>query len=264
MNTALRTLALLAAAIVAVGVAAWLRHPSPQPRQAGPATPPTVTRRVNRPAPMARPTIAAAALPTFTTAPTITPTATIVPTPSVPQVTPISAGVYCRSGPDVTYPSVSSIALGAIAQIAGRNDDSSWWYVRDPYSPGSFCWVSASVVTTAGNLAGIPVIAPTAAIVTGVIVNADVASPVVCGGPNAVNFSGQITTNGPAKVSVQWELTGDKSFTTSPETVNFKTAGTKSAPDDGTYSTDCGHYTITLHVLSPNDVSGSQKFKVEP
>ena len=203
-------------------------------------------------------------LPTFTTVPTITPTATIVPTPSVPQVSPISAGVNCRSGPDVSFPSVSSIALGNISQIAGRNSDSSWWYVRDPYSPGSFCWVSAAVVTTAGNLAGIPVMAPPAGIVTSVSASADVASPVMCGGPNAVSFSGQITTNGPAKVSVQWELTGDKSFTTSPETVNFKAAGTKSAPDDGTYSTDCGHFTITLHVLSPNDVSGSKNFKVEP
>ena len=201
---------------------------------------------------------------TFTAVPTITQTATIVPTPSVPQVTPISAGVNCRSGPDVSYPSSSSIALGGIAQIAGRNDDSSWWYVRDPFSPGSFCWVSAAVVTTAGNLAGIPVIAPPAAIVTNVTANADVASPVMCGGPNVVNFSGSITTNGPAKVSVQWELTGDKSFTTSPETVNFKAAGTKSAPDDGAYTTDCGHFTITLHVLSPNDIKASKDFKVEP
>lgn len=204
------------------------------------------------------------ALPTSTSVPTDTPTATSVPTPTVPQVTPINAGVNCRSGPDVSYPSVSSIALGQIAQIAGRNDDSSWWYVRDPYSPGSFCWVSASVVTTAGNLAGIPIIAPPAAIVTGVTVNADVASPVFCGGPNVVEFSGKVSTNGPAKVNFQWELTGDKSFTTSPESINFKAAGTKSAPDPGAYTTDCGHFTITLHVLSPNDTSVSQKFKVEP
>jgi len=151
-----------------------------------------------------------------------------------------------------------------VAQIVGRTDDSSWWYVRDPYSLGSFCWVSASVVTTAGNLAGIPVVAPPAAIVTSVTVNADIASPVMCGGPNAVNFNGNITANGPAKVSVQWELTGDKSFTTTPVTVNFKAAGTKAAPDNGTYTTDCGHFTITLHVLSPNDVSASKNFKVEP
>jgi hypothetical protein len=124
--------------------------------------------------------------------------------------------------------------------------------------------VAASVVTTAGNLAGILVMAPPAAIVTGVTVDADVASPVFCGGPNVIEFSGKITTNGPTKVSFQWELTGDKSFTTSPETMNFKAAGSKDAPDPGAYKTDCGHFTIFLHVLSPNDVSSSKKFKVEP
>ena len=100
--------------------------------------------------------------PTFTAVPTITPTATIVPTPSVPQVSPVTAAVNCRTGPDVSYPAASSVALGQVAQIVGRNDDSSWWYVRDPYNTGSFCWVFAAVVTTAGNLAGLPVIAPPA------------------------------------------------------------------------------------------------------
>jgi hypothetical protein len=179
-------------------------------------------------------------------------------------VSPISAGVNCRSGPDVSYPSVSSVVLGQIAQIAGRNNDSSWWYVRDPNSPGSFCWVSAAVVTTAGNLAGIPVIAPPAGIVTKVTANADVASPVFCGGPNSITFSGQITTNGPAKVEFQWEITGDKTNTTAPQSINFKNAGTKDAPDPGTYTADCGHYTITLHVLNPNDISASKNFKVSP
>ncbi len=202
--------------------------------------------------------------PTLTAIPTITPTSTFVPTPSVPQVTPITAAVNCRSGPDVSYPVASSISLGQVAQIVGRNDDSSWWYVRDPHNTSGFCWVSASVVTTAGNLAGIPITAPPAAIVTNVTANADVASPVVCGGPNVVNFSGEVTTNGATKVQIQWEITGDKTNTTSPETFNFKGAGTKGAPDPGAYTADCGHYTITLHVLSPNDISASKNFSIEP
>jgi hypothetical protein len=202
--------------------------------------------------------------PTLTSVPTIPPTATLIPTPSVPQVTPISAGVNCRSGPDVSYPSVSSVVLGQVAQIVGRNNDSSWWYVRDPNSPGSFCWVSASVVTTAGPMGGIPVTAPVAGIVTKVTANADVASPVFCGGPNVISFSGQITVNGPTKVNFQWEITGDKTNTTSPESINFKSAGTKDAPDPGAYTADCGNYTITLHVLSPNDTSASKNFKVKP
>jgi hypothetical protein len=207
---------------------------------------------------------ATAALPTFTNVPTILPTATIAPTPSVPQVTPNNAGVNCRSGPDVSYTPVSTLGLGQVAQIAGRNNDSSWWYVRDPLSPGSFCWVSASVVTTAGSLVGIPIIAPPAAIVTKVTVDANVGSPVFCGGPNAMSFSGQITTNGPAKVVFRWELTGGKNNTLPPQTINFKSAGTKDAPDPGSTSGDCGNYTITLHVLSPNDISASKSFKIKP
>ena len=85
-----------------------------------------------------------------------------------------------------------------------------------------------------------------------------------CGGPNALEFSGSITTNGATKVKYQWEVRGDKSNTTSPETLNFNAADTKDVSGPGAYSVDCGNYSITLHVLSPNDVSGTKKFKVKP
>ncbi len=201
---------------------------------------------------------ATAVLPTFTALPVSSPTATLSPTPSVPQVTPDSVNVNCRLGPDVGYDAVDVLAFGQTAQVAGRNDDSSWWYIK----LSSFCWVSASVVTISGPLAGIPIIAPPAAIVTKVTVDVDIPSSISCGGPNPVDFSGRITTNGPAKVKFQWEVGGDVSNTTSPETLNFNKAGTKDAPDPGAYNVDCGHYTITLHVLSPNDVSATKKFKI--
>jgi len=100
-------------------------------------------------------------------------------------------------------------------------------------------------------------------IVTNVTVGASVSFS-MCGGPNPVTFSGTITTNGATKVSFQWEIRGDKSNTTPPETINFKAAGTKSAPNAGTYPADCGHYSIRLHVLSPNDISAKQNFKIGP
>jgi uncharacterized protein YraI len=201
-----------------------------------------------------------AVLPSLTSIPA-SPTA--VSTPTVPEVTPISSAVNCRSGPDVAYNVVSTLGLGQVAEIAGRNDDSSWWYIHDPANPGSFCWVAAAVVTTLGNLAGLLVITPPSGIVTKVTVDVSVGY-VSCGGPNPSSFSGTITTNGPAKVKFDWEIRGDKSNTTSPETINFKTAGTKDAPDPGSYSSDCGHFSITLHVLSPNDISATKKYKVGP
>jgi len=202
-------------------------------------------------------------LPTSSPTSASSPTPTISPTPSTPQATPISVNVNCRSGPDVHYPSISVLMFGDSSQITGRNDDSSWWYIHDPTNPGGYCWVAASVVTTSGNLGGLPAIA-FAGIVTDVSVDASLPSSIFCGGPNPVEFSGTITTNGSAKVKFQWEITGDKSNTTSPETLNFSDAGTKDAPYPGAYSVDCGTYNITLHILSPNDVSAMQKFKIQP
>jgi hypothetical protein len=193
----------------------------------------------------------------------IPPSPTIVPTPSVPQVTPISSAVNCRLGPDVAYDVVSTLGLGQVAQIAGRNADSSWWYIQDPANPSGFCWVAASVVTTAGNLAGLPIIAPPSGIVTKVTVDVSF-SFVACHGPNPYSFSGTITTNGPAKVTFDWEVRGDKSNTTSPQTLTFKTAGTKNAPDPGSDHADCGNYSIRLHALSPNDISATKKWKIGP
>ena len=203
-------------------------------------------------------------LPSFTPpAPaSATATATVAATPSVPVVTPNSVNVNCRSGPDVAYDSVGVLVFGSTTQVAGRSDDSSWWYVHDPSNPGDFCWIFSGVVTIAGPTAGIPFVAPPAAIVTKVTVGVSVPSTVTCGGPNPVNFSGKFTTNGSTTVKYQWEITGDKSNTTSPETINFAGAGTKSAADPGAYNVDCGKYTITLHVLSPNDISASKGFKV--
>lgn len=202
------------------------------------------------------------ALPTFTPPPTATPTATVVPTPSVPEVTPISVNVNCRSGPDVGYDAVSALLLGNTTQVVGRLDDSSWWYVKDPGHPGKFCWIAAGVVTIAGPIAGIPVQTPPPPIVTKVTVDVTLPSTVHCGEPNPVDFSGTITTNGPATVQYQWEITGDKTNTTSPESLTFTDAGQQDAADPGAYNVDCGHYKITLHVLNPNDKSASKDFSL--
>ena len=194
---------------------------------------------------------------------TFTPSPTLSPTPSAPQLTPKSNVVNCRVGPDVAYASLDVISLGQTALIAGKNKNNSWWYVRDPNNSYQFCWISASVATVSGDLSNLPVIPALGVIVTHVTVNASVSFS-MCGGPNPVNFSGTITTNGAAKVSFQWEIRGDKSNTTSPQTISFNAAGTKTALNPGTYSADCGHYSISLHVLSPNDISAKENFKIGP
>ncbi len=200
-------------------------------------------------------------LASFTPVP-LTPTATVVPTPSVPMVTPTGGNVNCRQGPDVAYTSVSVLASGSSTEVTGRSADSSWWYVRDPSNQSSFCWISSQVVTMSGPTGNIPVQSAPFAIATGVTVDVALPSTIACGGPNPVNFSGTITTNGAVTVKYQWEITGDKTNTTEPQTLDFSDASTKDVPNPGAYSVDCGKYTITLHVIGPNDISAKKKFTI--
>jgi hypothetical protein len=226
--------------------------------------PPLVAARSTPEPPSATPTeiVLFPTVVTFTPPPAASPTSTVVPTPSTPQITPNAVNVNCRSGPDVAYDAVSVLQFGDSAQVAGRNADSSWWYVHDPSNAGSFCWIAASVVSITGPQGGIQVVAPPPAIVTKVTVDVALPSTTTCGAPNAVTFSGTITTNGSASVKYQWEITGDKVNTTAPETLNFANAGTKDVPDPGAYSVDCGNYRITLHVVGPNDIAANKNFKV--
>ncbi len=222
--------------------------PRPTPTAPGPASADTDT-----------PTVQAVA--SFTPVP-LTATATIVPTPSVPIVTPNAANVNCRQGPDVAYNSVAVLASGSSTQVAGRSADGTWWYVRDPSNQSGFCWIFSGVVTLSGPTGNIPVQAAPFAIPTGVTVDVALPSTIACGGPNPVTFSGTITTNGAVTVKYQWEITGDKTNTTEPQTLDFTDASTKNVPDPGAYSVDCGKYTVTLHVISPNDISAKKNFKI--
>ncbi len=203
-----------------------------------------------------------ALLPSSTPLPAGSATPTVAATPSVPTVTPNAVNVNCRSGPDVAYDSVSVLVFGGTTQVAGRSADSSWWYVHNPTSPSDFCWIFSGVVTVSGPTAGIPVQAPPAAIANKVTVDVAIPSTIACGGPNPVEFSGTISTNGAATVQYQWEITGDKTNTTSPETLTFADAGTQDVPSPGAYSVDCGKYKVTLHVISPNSLSASKNFTI--
>ncbi len=192
-----------------------------------------------------------------------TATKTDLGTPTTPQVTPVSANVNCRSGPDVAYDAISVLISGSSTEVAGRNQDSSWWYVHDPSNPADFCWISAEVVTIAGPQGNIQVVAAPAPIANQVTVDVALPSTTACGGPNPVQFSGTISTNGKVDVKYQWEITGDKTNTTSPETLSFAQAGTQDVPNPGSYSVDCGKYKVTLHVIGPNDISASKDFKIQ-
>jgi len=82
-----------------------------------------------------------------TTTPVSTPTETLSPTPCVPLVT-ATVNANVRSGPDTAYGVVGSLSLGSTAEVAGRNDNNSWWYIKYAGASGGYAWIAGSVVTT--------------------------------------------------------------------------------------------------------------------
>lgn len=50
-----------------------------------------------------------------------------------------------RSGPGLAYGVVASLPQGSSANVAGKNTDSSWWYIEFAAAPGGFAWIAGSV-----------------------------------------------------------------------------------------------------------------------
>ena len=216
--------------------------------------------------PLAAPVIEPSPLPTFAIPPiTPTPTETPLPTPTSTPDAPIAwageLGVNCRYGPGKEWEVVSTIPAGTIVEIKGRTVDTSWWYVNDPLQTDTFCWVSYDVMETAGNMNIIPIVEVPEASVTEVTVDAVVVFA-ACGAANEVTFNGSVTTNGPATVTYHWEVSGAAQDTTLEETLEIAKAGTQKLPAK-TYTTDCGDYTVTLKITSPNETSANKTFKIQ-
>jgi uncharacterized protein YraI len=52
-----------------------------------------------------------------------------------------------RGGPGTNYNIVGAIPLGGTAPVAGKNADSTWWYIQFAGGPGGYAWIAASVTT---------------------------------------------------------------------------------------------------------------------
>ena len=198
---------------------------------------------------------------TPTLSPIITPTLTSTATPAEVTLHVKDELVNCRLGPGTEYETVNELSQGQPAQVVGRNDASTWWYIRDPGNPGGFCWVSADVTETQGAADELPTSQPSFITVTDVKLRAEPDRIVVkCSQfPQTVFFEADITTNGPALMTWQWEAsTGAVSDV---GTLVFQEAGTQvinefypiNAPNE---------YWVKLHILTPNDVVKQVNFPV--
>lgn len=227
----------------------------------------TVTQQASTP--LSPPTLDAPtlSLSTFTPVPTGTPpvanTPTITPTPTSSFIlaSPKEQPVNCRFGPGISYAVIGALDIGKQAEMIGRNEDSSWWYVKNPSDPSTVCWLSAEFIVTVGNAAALPVVGPPEIGVNNIHVTVDpVLMNVNCSAfPQSVSASAEITTNGPSIVTWRWEVsTGEVS---AEETLLFETASTKTVEGHFTVQ-GVNDYWINLHVLLPNDRSGGEIFKV--
>jgi len=198
---------------------------------------------------------------TDTPIPTSTPTPTASPTPG-PAVVRAKAGeAVCRFGPGEEWSIEGKLPDGMIVPIAGRNESSSWWYVKELGYKGKPCWVSAEETSAEGNLAEVPVQSTPSAFVSVVKVSVEPwKATITCGDfpyTFAVKFS--ISTSGPATVKFQRSRNGDDDGV---ETIVFKTFGTKSYDDEYKVN-EVGEYTFRVDVSSPNIISAEDTGKME-
>lgn len=203
-------------------------------------------------------------LPTQTPLPTNTPPPTFTSTPTIPIAFPKEVNVNCRFGPGTTWVSLSALIVGQTSQITGRSSDGGWWNIVDPQNSGRKCWVSASVVNTAGNLAPIPVVETPKASVTNVTIDVDpktISVPGCIGPILASKIKGTIETNGPT--NVKWHFETQLGGSMGNQSTDFDSFGTKEFTADYTPPLTAGTYWIRLIVTSPNDIQAEVKYKVE-
>lgn len=189
------------------------------------------------------------------------PTMTLTSTPSVILASPKDLPVNCRFGPETSYAVIGYLELGMQAEMIGRNEDSTWWYVRNPSDPSTSCWLSAEFVETVGDVQSLPVANSPVIMVTNVYVVVD--PPVInvaCNGlPQVVTISAQITTSGPSTITWHWQSSAG---VVSPDKqILFEVGDTKTVRDYYQVST-VNDYIIQVQTTQPNIMTGQASFKV--
>jgi len=147
---------------------------------------------------------------------------------------------------------MNEIRQGVSARVVGRNESSTWWYIRDPGNPNGMCWVAASVTEAQGAVEQLPVIQAPVPEVTKVNLRVEPARIVVnCDQfPQTAFFEAEITVNGPTYVTWRWEVSTGVSSTDG--ILVFEEAGTKLLNDYYQIAAP-NQYWIQLHILTPNE-----------
>ena len=174
---------------------------------------------------------------TDTPAPTNTPEPTLTPTPELAKVFPVN-NTNCRSGPTTDFPVQVSIPAGSEARVLGRNADDSWYYVQNPQSPGSGCWIKASLVTVFGTFSVIPIFTPPPMIYPTAAPAQPTPSCDRSGIIRIINDTGGLVTlylTGPAKFTFRINA-GTQEISVCPGTYSYTGYGCGGASKNGTAS----------------------------
>lgn len=190
------------------------------------------------------------------------PTSTFVPTstPRIALASPINHPVNCRYGPSTAYAVVGGLEVGRQAEIVGKNIDVTWWYVKNPSNPSTFCWLAASLINAVGRVDSLPVVEAPPAQVTDIQLRIDPPSlNVSCTAfPQYITVNADIITNGPTTVTWRWETSEGEAISANP--LLFLETGSQS--DFVYYKVNAAKdYWIQVHILSPNDITGKAIFK---
>ena len=202
-------------------------------------------------------------IPTQTSLPTDTPPPTLTSTPTIPIAFPRDVNVNCRLGPGTAWVAISALTVGQTSQITGKNSDGSWWSITDPLNSGRNCWVSASVVSTGGNINTVPIVSPPTATVTNVTVSVDprtISAPGCLGPILPIEIEGTIETNGPAEV--RWRFETQQGGAMTNQETDFDTHGEQVFSVDYTPPIAAGTYWVRLIVTSPNNIQAETSYTI--
>ena len=203
--------------------------------------------------------------PASATSPAVAPTA--LSTSSIPLAAPNGQPLNCRSGPGTSWSVVVVLNPGQTAEIVGKSPDGSWWYVKNPFLQGNFCWISADFTSTSGDLGGIPLAAipptlviptpvPAAIVVTDVSVSVSPTTIHVggCMGPiQPSTISATITTSGAIKLQYHFET--DQNGSLPSHSVKFLGPGSRDVSDSFSPPLTAGTYHVQLFI-DGMDLSG--------
>ena len=101
---------------------------------------------------------------TTPTPPSPSPTEMLITTATLEPPTPsqifASTNTNCRNGPGAAYEVVGSLLVGEQASVHGKLSNETWWYIENPRSPGTFCWVWSGSTTVTGGTTTLSIVAP--------------------------------------------------------------------------------------------------------